>query len=187
MLPAQKDRDFFQQAIPLYAEALKTHLHRDPVELEPLRKIGIIAKQGSHVPNLVAKAIVSKINQLYKTRKISGEQLIIFDNELEAFGNICGACERIKNTPIPYSYSAFIKKFIFFYTMTMPFGHAFTLGYYMVPIVIFVFYALASLELIAEEIEDPFGKDPNDLPLMRISSTIAHNVDEIFDDSKKFR
>lgn len=180
MLPAGKDRDFFQKAIPLYAEALKIHLHRDPVEPEPLRKIGVIVEQGNHVPNIVAKAIVGKINALYKSRKISGEQLIIFDNELESFGNICGACERIKNTPIPYSYSAFIKKFIFFYTMTMPFGHAFTLGYYMVPIVIFVFYALASLELIAEEIEDPFGKDPNDLPLMRISSTIQHNVDEIF-------
>lgn len=184
MLPAQKDRLFFQKAIPIFAETLKIHLHRDPPELEPLREIGVHAKHGNHLPNLVVKAIKGKVNALYKARKIKGEHLIILDNELESFGNICGACERIKNTPIPYSYSAFIKKFIFFYTMTMPFGHAFTLGYYMIPIVIFVFYALASLELIAEEIEDPFGKDANDLPLMRISSTIAHNVDEIFDDSK---
>jgi putative membrane protein len=53
--------------------------------------------------------------------------------------NICGACERIKNTPIPYSYSAFIKKFIFFYVMTLPFGYAFSLGYYVVPVVVFIF------------------------------------------------
>jgi predicted membrane chloride channel (bestrophin family) len=34
-----------------------------------------------------------------------------------------------------------------------------------IPVVIFVFYVLASLELIADEIEDPFGVDANDLPL----------------------
>lgn len=180
MLSSPKDQQFFRKAIPLFAEALKNHLHRDPPELEHLKAIGVKADSHSHLPNLITRAILTRINALYKARKISGEQLIILDSELEAFSNICGACERIKNTPIPYSYSAFIKKFVFFYTMTMPFGHAFTLGYYMVPIVIFVFYALASLELIAEEIEDPFGKDPNDLPLMRISSTIQHNVDEIF-------
>jgi len=184
ILPAGKDRLFFQKAIPVFAETLKLHLHHDPPELGPLREIGVEAKHGSHLPNLVVKAIKGKVNALYKQRKIKGEHLIILDNELESFGNICGACERIKNTPIPYSYSAFIKKFVFFYTMTMPFGHAFTLGYYMIPIVIFVFYALASLEIIAEEIEDPFGKDPNDLPLMRISSTIAHNIEEIFDDKR---
>lgn len=181
---APKDRIFFQKAIPLFAENLKRHLQHEPADFESLEEIGVKGAPGRHIPNLIVKAIKGRINALYKARKIKGEHLIILDNELESFGNICGACERIKNTPIPYSYSAFIKKFIFFYTITMPFGHAFTLGYYMIPIVIFVFYALASLELIAEEIEDPFGKDPNDLPLMRIASTIEHNIDEIFDEGK---
>jgi putative membrane protein len=39
--------------------------------------------------------------------------------------------------------------------MTLPFGYSFNLGYYVVPVVVFIFYVLASLELIAEEIEDP--------------------------------
>ena len=181
---APKDRIFFQKAIPLFAENLKRHLQHEAVDFQPLKEIGVEGKAGNHIPNLIVKAIKRRVNVLYKTRKIKGEHLIVLDNGLESFGNICGGCERIKNTPIPYSYSAFIKKFIFFYTITMPFGHAFTLGYYMIPIVIFVFYALASLELIAEEIEDPFGKDPNDLPLMRIASTIEHNIDEIFDEGK---
>ena len=55
--------------------------------------------------------------------KISGDQLLVLNQELKSFTNVCGACERIKNTPIPYSYSAFIKKFIFFYVMTLPFGY----------------------------------------------------------------
>jgi putative membrane protein len=63
--------------------------------------------------------------------------------------------------------------------MTLPFGYAFSLGYYSIPVVIFTFYVLASLELIAEEIEDPFGDDANDLPTEKISENIKKHVEEI--------
>ena len=53
--------------------------------------------------------------------------------------------------------------------------------YWAVPICTFVFYVLVSLEIIAEEIEDPFGTDPNDLPTQRLSENIKRNVIEIFD------
>ena len=116
---------------------------------------------------------------LYKTGVISGEQLLLINPELTSFTDICGACERIKNTPIPYSYSAFIKKFFFIYIMTLPFGYVFTLGYWVVPVVAIVFYVLGSLELIAEEIEDPFGKDSNDLPMEKLAANIRKHVAEI--------
>jgi len=96
-----------------------------------------------------------------------------------SFADICGACERIKNTPIPYSYSAFVKKFIFFYVMTLPFGFVFSLGYYVIPVVAFIFYVLASLELIAEEIEDPFDGDDNDVPTEKIAEGISKHVNEL--------
>jgi len=41
---------------------------------------------------------------------------------LEEFYNLQGKSERIKNTPIPYSYTMYIKKFIFIYIVTLPFG-----------------------------------------------------------------
>ena len=41
------------------------------------------------------------------------------------------------------------------------------------------FYFLMSVELISEEIEDPFGKDVNDLPLDEICVKIKKNVSEI--------
>jgi putative membrane protein len=132
-----------------------------------------------HRPNQVAKILFQKANDLYKSNKISGEQLLFINQELLSFTDICGACERIKNTPIPYSYSAFIKKFIFFYVMTLPFGYVFSLGYITIPVVIFIFYVLASLELIAEEIEDPFGSDENDLPTQKIAANIKKHVEEI--------
>jgi len=52
-------------------------------------------------------------------------------------------------------------------------------GYWSVFIVSMLFYIFASIELIAEEIEDPFGLDDNDLPTDQISMTIRENLDEI--------
>lgn len=175
-------RSFFRTTIPLYAEVLKTHLQSEITRLALDEKehpeLGDI-DTGKHVPNQIAKLMMQRVNALYKSGSISGDQLIVLNGEISSFTDICGACERIKNTPIPQSYSAFIKKFIFFYVMTLPFGYVFTLGYYVAPIVGFVFYVLGSLELVAEEIEDPFGTDDNDLPMQKMASNIQKHIAEI--------
>jgi len=175
-------RDFFRKIIPAYAYALKKHLGHETTRISLFDNDLQLEQQVSkdkHVPNQVAVLLFKRIQQLYNEEKINGDQLIVLNAELISFTDICGACERIKNTPIPYSYSAFIKKFIFFYVMTLPFGYVFSLGYLIVPIVTFVFYVLASLEIIAEEIEDPFGGDENDLPLDKIAANIHKHVNEI--------
>lgn len=119
------------------------------------------------------------MNDLYLSKKISDDQLIVINGEISSFTDLCGACERLKNTPIPYSDSAFIKKFIFFYVMTLPFGYSISLGYYTAPVVVFIFYVVASLELINEEIEEPFGGDTNDLPTKKIADHINKHVGEL--------
>ncbi len=169
--------DFFKYAIPKYAFALKEHLR----EKQYFGKDSFLIEidGGKHIPNQVATSIVSRIYTLQKDNKISQEQLIILSADVSQFTDICGGCERIRNTPIPYSYSAFIKKFIFIYVITLPFGWVFSLGYFVVPIVPFILYVLASLELIAEEIENPFNTDANDLPVDEICNNIEKHVGEI--------
>ena len=112
-------------------------------------------------------------------RKIGGIIVSPLDNELKALTDITGACERIKNTPIPYSYSLFIKKFIFVYTMTMPFGLVFEFKYWTILVSTFVLYVFGSIELLAEEIEDPFGNDTNDLPTSELTEKIQLNISRI--------
>jgi putative membrane protein len=179
ILENEVDKNYFKKIIPLYASILAKHLNNEEVGKSLFEGLDLEIDHSKHKPNQVAKMIFSKINDLYKSNKISGDQLIVLNSEIQSFIEVCGACERIKNTPIPYSYSAFIKKFIFFYVMTLPFGFVFSLGYYIIPVVIFIFYVLASLELIAEEIEDPFGGDENDLPIAKIASGIKKHVEEI--------
>ncbi|MBS1565913.1 MAG: hypothetical protein JST39_16105 [Bacteroidetes bacterium] len=183
MLPADavEHRRFFRVIIPAYAFTLKHHLRQKRVKidlydsLEELRNLSM----EKHLPNQLSLLMITRVNDLYKQGMISGEQLIALNAELQSFADICGGCERIRNTPIPYSYNIFIKKFIFFYTMTLPFGYAFSLGYFVIPVVAFVFYVLASLELIAEEIEEPFGTDENDLPAETIADGIRRHVEEL--------
>jgi ion channel-forming bestrophin family protein len=180
MLTNKQDKESFKRLIPAYASILSMHLRNVAISEELFDdEDAAEISQHTHKPNGVAKKIMAKINELYVGDKISGQQLIVLNAELQSFTDICGACERIKNTPIPYSYSVFIKKFIFFYVMTLPFGYVFQLGYYVIPVVVFIFYVLASLELIAEEIEDPFGTDPNDLPLDKMAENIKKNIGEI--------
>jgi len=179
MLKDKEDKDVFKKLIPAYASVLGLHL-RDTVIDDEILANTESKTSYNHKPNQIANAIMAKLQELYEGKKLSGEQLIVLNSELQSFTDVCGACERIKNTPIPYSYSVFIKKFIFFYVMTLPLGYVFQLGYYVVPVVVFIFYVLASLELIAEEIEDPFGTDENDLPTERMAENIKKNVEEIF-------
>lgn len=177
-------RAFFVKTISLYALALKDHLRSEGTrfmldENAHPELAGIDAQK--HVPNQIAKMMMQRIYGLHRQQKLTGEQLLFLNSELSSFTDICGACERIKNTPIPYSYSAFIKKFIFVYVMTLPFGYVFSLGYYVAPMVMFVFYVMASMELVAEEIEDPFGNDANDLPMEKLAGNIGKHVGEIMD------
>ena len=73
----------------------------------------------------------------------------------------------------------FIKKMIFLYIMSLPIFFAGEFGYITVSITVIVLYVFASIELIAEEIEDPFGTDGNDLPMQKIAENIKKNVHEI--------
>jgi len=179
ILKDEHDRNYFKKLIPSYASVLQKHLANDDTAKVLFEGLVLEIDQHKHKPNQVAKLLYQKIQDVYEQGKINGDQLLVLNQELISFTNVCGACERIKNTPIPYSYSAFIKKFIFFYIMTLPFGYVFSLGYYVIPVVVFIFYVLASLELIAEEIEDPFGTDANDLPTEKIAANIKKHVEEI--------
>lgn len=184
LLPEEDEdsRIFFRRMIPNYAFVLKNHLRKEFVaeEFEYFPQFDRNSiRPESHVPNQVASYIIQKITHLQSTQILTSEQVWLLNGEITAFTDICGACERIRNTPIPFSYSSFIKKFIFFYTMTLPFGYVLTMGYWMMPVSVFVFYVLASLEIIAEEIESPFGTDANDLPTDQISKGIRSSVREL--------
>ncbi|MDX2133791.1 MAG: bestrophin family ion channel [Saprospiraceae bacterium] len=184
LLPEQHaDRDFFRTTIPLYAQVLKEHLGSESTRISLFDNLPVSVQEqldrAKHLPNQVALLMYRRAATLHREGVLSGEELLFINAELLSFTDICGACERIRNTPIPFSYSSFIKKFISVYILTLPFGFVFSLGYLVIPIVVFIFYVLASLEVIAEEIEEPFGGDANDLPLGKIVHNLKSHIHEL--------
>lgn len=174
-------KNYFSRMISNYAIAMKEHLREgvitEELDLTPdeIKEI----ESYEHKPNYIISMLYKKLDELKTNGQLSEENYIVIDVNLKSFSDIIGACERIKNTPIPYSYSMFFKKFIFIYVTTLPLAFVYSFGYYSSLVSIFVFYVLVSMEILAEEIEDPFGKDDNDLPTDSLSQKIKSNVQEI--------
>jgi putative membrane protein len=170
-----------------YPFALKNHLRQmvqDENDIIHPYQINELSEQ-KHIPLYISDAIYQRLQKLNKNGIINTENFIALGSDWQQLMEICGACERIKNTPIPFSYSTFIKKFLIIYIFTLPIAYGPSLGYYAIPIVAFIFYVLTSLELIAEEIENPFGTDDNDLPLDEISANIRVSVETIMHSDSK--
>lgn len=192
LLPEEKwreDRLALSRLIAAYPSALRHHLRGLPArdilnrlaEDAPagLREGDVAAEAPEHVPNAIAAELYRRVVAWNRQGVITGEMLINLNKELARFTDITGACERILKTPIPFGYSLFIKKFIFAYTATLPLGLVNTFGWWTVPLATFVLYVFGSLELLAEEIEEPFGLDANDLPTDPLADTMRTNVMEL--------
>ena len=179
----EEDKEFFAKMISNFAYAMKEHLREGVIidEIQEIKGGNLKETLGSksHPPLHIVNLLYEKLTQFINDGTITGEQLIVIDQDAKELMNVIGACERIKTTPIPYSYNVYIKKFIFLYSISLPFGIMSITHYWTVPIVTVVFYLLVSTELIAEEIEDPFGRDDNDLPTDKISAKIKLNVEEV--------
>lgn len=147
-----------------FPSALTSHLRRE-------RGAG-----GPHLPNQVISDLHTEIRQDAEAGHLGPDALLRLAPLLQQYDDVLGACERIRNTPIPFSYSSYVKQFVLLYAFIMPFGLVMEFGYGTVIASMFTFFATMGLELLAGEIEEPFGADRNDLPLEDISGVIARDV-----------
>ncbi|MBI35042.1 MAG: hypothetical protein CMP67_06720 [Flavobacteriales bacterium] len=172
----------FTELIKIYTYVLKEHLRKQEyAELDRLcpdwMKEGI--NRADHKPNYLLDQMSKKVVAALKSGSITGEQLLVLENEIEKLSNIQGACERIRNTPIPFGYAIHLKRILLIYLITLPFGFVKSLHWWSIPLMMLVFFTMIGIELIGEEIEDPFGKDVNDLPFDELQDKIEGNIDEI--------
>ncbi|MFD2936270.1 bestrophin family protein [Spirosoma flavum] len=175
-------RHFFAKAISNFPFALKNHL-RDMNKVDELDMVEEGERRDlrnfDHKPAGVANQLWVKTEVLYRGGYISESQHINLNQHLTTLMDVCGVCERIKSTPIPFSYTLFIKLFIMLYVVLLPFTVVTAFGYLTIPAVVLTSYILVGLEMIGEEIEEPFGFERNDLPLNQLSQLIRVNVHDI--------
>jgi putative membrane protein len=164
-----------------FAYSLKHHLResvpsRDLPGLEPMSEL-----LGKNIPVHVADKIFAKVGGWKLEGKIDGIDVLQLEAHLRAFMDICGSCERIRSTPLALSYRAFMRQGIAINLLIAPF-YVSNIGldiWWKLPIIMSAAYFLIGLEMIAEDTEEPFGKDGDDLPLDIICANIQKTIDQI--------
>jgi ion channel-forming bestrophin family protein len=159
-----------------YVHALRHHL-RDSDPFSTLARIigeGEVAKlQGEgNVPIAMLQRLGDQIAEGRRKHWIHPFYVPVIEASLVSLTDIQGACERIKSTPIPYSYTVLMHRIVAVYCVLLPFGLDEAVGWATPAVVLCISYALFGLAAIGEEVEQPFGFDPNDLPLSTISRAI---------------
>jgi ion channel-forming bestrophin family protein len=129
-----------------------------------------------HIPHHLSAKMYRQIKELKTKEHITEFEAIDCRKNVDRLLDILGACERIRNTPIPFSHSSFIKVSLLIYLGILPFGLISNFGYVSVIITAVMTFALVGIEIISEEIEEPFNTDPNDLPLDYLCQMIRKDV-----------
>lgn len=174
----QKYPHFFD-CLRILPTVIKLHLRKDRKGItQELNSIGIIY-EVEHPVVYLTNRMYGVINELRNQDKIRFEQYMAMDMHLVNLIDMTGGCERIANTPVPAAFAFFVKQALLFYSLIFPFGWVDKFGYFIIPMILMMVYVLLGLEILSEELENPFGTDDNDLPLDSLTTTIANNVTSI--------
>ena len=163
-----------------YVHALRHHLRDEDTlaELEGLLPPELLRSLETELnrPVAITQWIGEQLRVLYDRGWIHPLHLSVLEGSLTEITTVQGACERIKSTPIPTSYTVLLHRIVALYCLGLPFGIMTTVGVMTPMVVAIVAYAFYGLDAVGSEIEDPFGLDPNDLPLSALSRMIEVNL-----------
>ena len=184
-------RKFFVIHISNFAIALRWHLRFD-TEAARDSLIFTNAKTAEeyekvkNLPNAIVSNMHLKVKEITEAGMMTEFDKMQIRTILQGSIDVLGVCERIKKTPIPFSHSTFIKLFILIYIFILPFGLVPKFEYLTIPAVMVMAFAMMGIEVISEEIEDPFGKEANSLPTGAMADGIRESVYEILKVKSKY-
>lgn len=170
----------------LFAHCLRMTLRRQP----QTQVLGNYLDQGalqkvvaSHSP---ANRILLLMGEWLAIRRRSGKLSdILFhslNNRLNDMSSVLAGCERIANTPVPFAYTLILHRTVYLFCIMLPFALVVDL-HYMTPFIsVLISYTFIALDALAEELEDPFGTENNDLPLDAICNAIEIDLLQMNDE-----
>jgi putative membrane protein len=119
-------------------------------------------------PSPAEAVLVHQLADLGRARREGAVSDILFglvEQKIAALGQVQIVCERIQSTPLPFAYTLLLYRTAWIYCLLLPFGLAGTLGWVTPLVTALVAYTFFGLDALGDELEDPFGTEPNDLPL----------------------
>jgi putative membrane protein len=166
-----------------FTYALKHQLRHTDAAMDITRISGSLLADKLKPAIYKPAMLLKEMGMWVKNRRINGDFDSIlatsFDQNLNELSNILGGCERIASTPIPYTYKVLLHRTVYIYCFLLPFGFVDSLGWMMPVVVVFIAYTFVALEAVADELEDPFGLEPNDLALNSMCITIENTLLEM--------
>lgn len=129
-------------------------------------------QQAANKPDYLMLQLGRDLQRCVKEGRIDPCLAANIDSTLSAMTAAAASCERIKNTPIPYSYTLLLHRTAYLYCFLLPFGLVDTIGFMTPFVVAIVAYTFFGLDELGDELEEPFGVEPNDLPLDAICRAI---------------
>lgn len=129
-----------------------------------------------HRPLYIAGNISGQIASLAREGRLNPMMQAHAEALLASLVDFLGGCERIERTPTPAGYVLLLERAIAFYLAALPFAIVAELGSYVVLVTMMVAYLVLMIEGLGRELDNPFGHEPNDLPLSRICSKIEFDL-----------
>lgn len=136
-------------------------------------------KDVQYKPIIILRELGIWVKNAKAENKIDSITQLAFEDNLNKLSDIVGGCERIASTPIPYTYSVLLHRTVYIYCFLLSFGFVETMGWITPFIIVFIAYTFVALEAIADELENPFGLQPNDLALDAMSQMIENTLLEL--------
>lgn len=168
--------------ISAFALAIKLGLRKQSLdELEALvspEKMAVL-RTAQNPPLEITVWIDAYVHRQYRKGQLDSNQLAIISTLLNQEIDNCGACDRILQTPMPFAYSIHLRQLVMIYCLMIPFQVVKDLGFLTAFATGFISFTLLGIEEIGLEIENPFGTDPNDLPLDRICESMQRNIEDL--------
>ncbi|OCA73500.1 bestrophin family protein [Chryseobacterium arthrosphaerae] len=134
---------------------------------------------SKYKPAVIMKLLGEWVQKVKAEGSIDSIRQARFDENFDKLSDIVGGCERIVSTPIPYSYRVLLHRTVYIYCFLLPFGLVDSLRWFTPLIVVFVAYTFVAFEAIADEIEEPFGTEANDLALNSMCIMIDETIHEM--------
>lgn len=132
--------------------------------------------KAANVPDYLMHRMGDDLRLCMDGKRVDPRLAANIDASMSAITAAAAACERIKSTPIPFSYTLLLHRTAYLYCFLLPFGLVDTIGF-MTPFVVgLVAYTFFGLDALGDEIEEPFGNLPNDLALDAICRGIEINL-----------
>jgi len=164
-LMAQLRRQPLPQQVRLYFPKATTHYMAGPSDIP--------TKRG---PQDSAEWLLREIAHEYAAMLADhefGEQIYQrIDERLSNMATIQAACERIRSTPTPFAYTLLLHRTAYAFCFLLPFGLVSTMGYTSAIFTALVAYAFFGLDVLGDEMEEPFADWPNALPLSALARVI---------------